>query len=445
VKPSLLIALLLFASPPAFARFGVVPLDMAVSRSAAVVDATILAARTASYHHGELTDSCGFIYEAEVTQAFKGSLAGRILFASNVAMKPGSRHLLFLRSYRGDFPSDGGPALEKDERIARDACIAALPMLKSDYLQTGEFLPSNDRRSHFVAVSYWLGLPPDLPATRLEVRDGLQDGTAVQLQWTLPGGSSAPTLALDAYHVDKRFVEWPRLRAWLLQNVPDLVDTFRTETGCEDACVTQALAETIALVNRLRERERRTHAGRPDVVAAIDAGQQAWEQSMQATCRGVASAWRAHELVAALSRECPLGFMQARARELWLLRNAPDCSDESPEGGCYDAEQARAQEKDEPVDFQLQRARRRFADDRQASAAIDADQRAWTRYLQAHCRAVRMVWRESDEDAPHGRACWLRLTGARYGELLWAYESAPVYLARRRAVPTEAGEAAEAR
>lgn len=435
MKPPLLIALMFLASP-AFARFGVIPLDMAASRSVAVVDATIVAARTVSWRIGEATDSCGVIYEAEVTQAFKGGLAGRIVFASNVAMKPGSRHLLFLRSYRGDFPSDGGPVLEKDARIARESCLAALPMLKSDYLQTGEFVPSNDRRSQFVAVSYWLGLPHELPSTRLEVRAGLQDGRAVPLEWTMPRGSSLPTPALDTYQVDTRFVEWPRLRSWLLQNLPDLVDTFRTEAGCGDACVTQALVETAALVSRLLGRERRTHADRRDVVAAIDASQQAWEQSMQASCRGIANAWREHELAAALSRQCPLGFLEARARELWLLRDAPACNSGLSDGGCDDAEMA---QQENPPDFELQRLRRNFADDRQVSAALDADQSAWMRYLQAHCRAVRMIWREgeSDADAPRGRACRLRLRGARYGQLLWTYESAPDYLARSRGVPAE--------
>jgi hypothetical protein len=192
IKEPLILAALL-VSRTALANFGPSSLAEVFVESDRVVEAYIISAKVVTLSTGFRDDSCGYIYEAKVGETFKGRHAARIRFASNEAMTPASRHILFLQSYDGDFPSDVAityvdPKTNKTVD-ARAGCAKALLHLKSNYLHTAEFLPYE-----FVKLSRWITPPPDM---RLDM-------ASVKRTQTRFGG--------DASNV----VEWKALRGALV-------------------------------------------------------------------------------------------------------------------------------------------------------------------------------------------------------------------------------------
>lgn len=424
VRTGAILLLGLLAGPPAFARFGVMPIDMVVGQSGTVVDATIVDARAVQYRYRTHQETCGYIHEARVAESFKGTPGRTILFASNVAMAPDTRHLLFLRSYEGDFPSDQHILIEDPEdpdfaegvARARSNCLAELPRLRSTYLHTGEFVPSRDQRSQFVAISHWIGLLPDLASTTLRVRQADLDGRLVTLD-SLPGTAPGPQLA--GYATGRRLVEWSLLRAWLLRHAADVVDTSRTSTDCDQACTEGALDEAAAVMLRNLAAYRSAARDRADSLAAIDAGQRTWQSHALLSCASAAAS-RARRDRPVLA--CRLRFTQARARELWLLRNAPTAPLGSPLEACDDTclagelEDATATMRD------------RLADVREKSgpgttiASIEDGQKSWENYARANCSPA-AVPEPASRSATVVQRCRLRLMQARIDELYWLYVS----------------------
>lgn len=391
------LALWCLLCPPAFARFGVSPVDIVVGGAVAVVDATILSARQVDYRYRNHSDVCGYIYEARVTQSFKGELRDTFVFASNQSMAPGARHLIFLRSYTGDFPSDQSISIEDPDdpgydagvKQARAACLASLPSLKSNYLHTGEFVSGADPSGQFVAVSHWIGLPPDMA--------GYSTGT--------------------------RQVEWSLLRAWLQRNAADVLDTSRLEGDCDEACTALVFEETGTTMIRNLEATRRDAAQMPGAATAIDAAQRAWQAHVAASCESAVPATGSPEQAQSV-RACRLRFTQARARELWLIRNAPASPlgplSEPCSGACV-AELDR--NATDAMDLYLSGSRRRSAGNAAVLASIDAGQNAWDAYRQANCSAVAPGARDADAAGSLAGWCRLRLTEERINELNWLYLS----------------------
>lgn len=414
----------LLAGAPAFARFGVTPIDAVVGGSTMVVDATILNARAVEYRYRDHLATCGYIHEARIAESFKGMPGKTILFASNVSMAPDTRHLLFLRDYEGDFPSDQSISIEDPEdpgysegvATARASCLAELTRLKSSYLHAGEFVPSRDQRSQFVAISYWIGLLPDLASTILQVRQAELDGRPVTLN-TLPATSPAPQ-ALASYARGQRLVDWSQLRAWLLRHAADIADTSRTLSECDQACTAETLEEATAVMLRNLATYRGAAQGHADTLAAIDAAQRAWHDYAFASCDSNATADRARRDRPVLA--CRLRFTQARARELWLLRNAPAAPLGSPLEACDDTclpgdlENAAATMHDSLAD-----ARERFGTGI-ATAFIDDAQKSWEDYTHANCSPA-AVPGPASRDATLPQRCRLRLTETRIDELYWLY------------------------
>jgi hypothetical protein len=185
--PAIIAFLLL--SQPASARFGQSSLAEVFAKSDRVVEVVITSARVIPLRAGLENEACGYLYQAKVAETFKGSRATSVRFASNEQMAPDSRHLLFLRSYDGDFPSDVSISYVDPATNAnidsRAGCAEVLPRLKSNWLHTAEFL-QND----LVKLSYWIAAPPQLPAVTARIEEAATNGT---------------------------IVEWRVLRAWLQQ------------------------------------------------------------------------------------------------------------------------------------------------------------------------------------------------------------------------------------
>jgi uncharacterized protein YecT (DUF1311 family) len=429
VKPQVILLFCLLPSPSAFAGFARLPLDMVASQSAAVVDATILSAKSAGYTYRKETGVCGHVYEARVEESLKGRLAGVITFAADEAMAPQSRHLLFLGSYDGDFPRDvyvsvedpDDPHYDTNIRKARAKCLARLPRLKSTHLYGGVFEPSWDLRSQFVDISYWLMVPPELQPVRFEVRQAELGGVPLEEVLDMDNKARAPTPRLKGYKAERRFVPWAALREWLQRAVADLVDTSRPQARCNNACIRRELAAAASAMDRNLQSARRWQSGEPAALAAIEASQGAWEAYMKAACRSTSMALRDTPAASPRIRECPLWFTTERARELWLMRlgatceyELEDCDDRSLQEGV--AEVASSIQHD--VDLY----RRDFTGSSGILAAIDDDQRAWDAYLQANCRAVAVAWNESASQGPRMRSCWLRFADRRHHEMYLQYE-----------------------
>ena len=186
---------LLLIAQLALARFGQSPLTDVLAGSERVVAATITSARVVPYPSGRDGGSCGYIYEARVTETFKGSHSASIRFASDEPMTPDSVHLLFLRNDDKDFPSDQSVRLvdpkTNEEFDPREGCTRVLTRLKSNWLHTAEMMPDGQ-----VRLSYWITPPPELhavskPMDPLRAQDGLQIS----------------------------FVQWSVLRGWLMERV----------------------------------------------------------------------------------------------------------------------------------------------------------------------------------------------------------------------------------
>jgi uncharacterized protein YecT (DUF1311 family) len=396
VRLPAIFVLCLLSCPPAFARFGISPLDIVVGGSAAIVDATIISARQVDYRYRDHSASCGYVYEARVMQSFKGELRGNFVFASNQPMAPQARHLLFLRSYAGDFPSDQSISLEHPDdpgfdagvKQARAACVASLPQLKSGYLHAGEFVAGAEPGGQLISVSQWIGLPQDMAA---------------------------------GYGTGPRLVEWRLLRTWLLRHAADVVDTSAPEGGCDDACITLALEETEATMIRHLEAMRRDAAQFPGAAAAIDAAQGAWQDHAAASCESPVPATGSPDRSV---RACRLQFTQARARELWLIRNAPASRLGATSGPCSDAcVEEHNRDATDAMDIYLSDSRRQFTGNAAVLASINAGQDAWEAYRQANCNAVAPGAGDAGAAGSLAGWCRLRLTEERINELSRLYLS----------------------
>lgn len=377
---------LALSSLRAHASIGALPIDSVVSRSVIVADATILSGRVVEYRYRDYTAQCGILYEARVRERFKGNPGEIVVFASNLELGPGTRHLLFISEYEGDFPSDShiyleseddpdfGPAVEK----ARRDCIAGLPLLKSSYLHHGRFVPRTLEKGEQMELSAWVGGAPGLmqDASRSEWRE-----------WR---------------------VDWARLRAWLLANVPELVDFSRPRSTCDAACVTRETEAARAVMLRQQVALRELGRQQPRSATALDAAQAAWARHAEATCGLLAAG---SGTAATPAGTCRLDMTVTRARSLWQLRQHIASGD--TESSCDDA--CLAGELREAVwsidDF--------LADLHVAhgnAAAIDSTQRIWNEFVRAHCAAALAI---SAGAAPALRdaACRLYATRERMGEL----------------------------
>jgi uncharacterized protein YecT (DUF1311 family) len=446
-----MLMLCLLPSPCAFAAFGRLPLDMVVSQSTAVVDATILSAKSAGYMYRNTSGICGYVYEARITESFKGGLSGTVVFAADEAIAPQSRRLLFLYSHDGDFPRDSDISIEDPDdpdfdtrmREARRTCLADLPRLKATYLHGARFVPSWNLRNWFVAISDWLRPPPDLQTIDLQVREAELGGVPWRPDSFPQTAAQQSAPRVGEFLSDRRFVPWEALSAWLRLVTPDLVDSSRPDIDCDDGCIRGELAAATAVMDRNLDGARRWRASEPAVVAALDASQKAWETYLRTACRSASIIWREHRVAASLALECPLGFIQARARELWVLRSAAECSYELDD--CDDATLAR--EVDgvaESVRHTLDVFRNDLGGRREVLAAMDADQLSWDAYLQANCRAVALAWHESTTTGPRLRSCWLRLADRRHGEMYWLYARGVKAVARRLGVMADNGATTQA-
>jgi hypothetical protein len=198
------------------AMFAERPIEEVVAEAVGIVDATIVSVRTASWQFGEASGVCGFIYEAHVSETFKGPYSGLITFASSAAMAARSRYLLFLKDYEGDFPSDTEILRPAAEEAERQRCLNELPDLKTDWLHAAEFLPYG-----FVRLSQLTEPSPDLNATFVEVRSAHINGEPVQFHEPSRWDPSAADALLLGYTLGTNVVQWERLRAWLLRNASE--------------------------------------------------------------------------------------------------------------------------------------------------------------------------------------------------------------------------------
>jgi hypothetical protein len=212
MKAILLLGAVLIATQPAHASFSQSPLADVIENSDRVVDATIVNAKVVTRKSPLGDEVCGFIYEAKVSETFKGRSSTTIRFASNEDMAPQSRHLLFLRIDDNDFPSDQGlfatdPKTNKLVNI-RAGCAKALPRLKSNFLHTAIFLPQD-----FVKLSYWMVPPPDLHAQTIEILKVNLNGVETAIDET---SSQVAESLLAGLLLESSVVEWQALRSWLL-------------------------------------------------------------------------------------------------------------------------------------------------------------------------------------------------------------------------------------
>jgi hypothetical protein len=197
------------------AMFAERPIEEVAAEAVGIVDATILSVRTASWQSGEASGVCGFIYEARVSETFKGPYSGLITFASSATMAAHSRHLLFLKDYEGDFPSDHEILRPAAEEAERQRCLSELPRLRTDWLHAAEFLPYG-----FVSLSQLIEPSPDLNAIFVEVRSVHINGESVQLDEPRWHPSAADALLLE-YMLGTNVVQWEQLRTWLLRNASE--------------------------------------------------------------------------------------------------------------------------------------------------------------------------------------------------------------------------------
>lgn len=403
-------ALLLIAAAmcctPALARFAISPLHEVVTRSAHVVDATILSGRVAGYAYRDYSADCGFVYEARIAESFKGSLAGTFTFASNVAMAPGSRHLLFLRREAGDFPSDVHVILEDEDdpdfgaavERAKAACIAGLPTLKSNFLHHIEFTTSEDLRRVLVLPSRWIGLGPELPTESLR---------------------------------DARALPWEPLRTWL-RTLGDLPDTSDWASRCDDSCLAQRL-------NYIRETMRRNLAAIRSALptatarAALEASEQAGERFTRSSCDAFVAQWADRGLSDSLALDCRLARTFAWTRELWLLRRSPILALPALYDPCDSACRSDAlaeRERDLATIFGAQH--QRLAARPAAQSLFDLAQADWRNYAQAHCRMAADTLSPGTDRDQVLVACRLRLVDARLREVTWWHEEFALDDARQR-------------
>lgn len=412
MKAVLYVAALLFCGP-AFGRFGVSPFDVVVGTSDIIVDATIQRAQVADYRYRDYSAVCGYVYEARVTESFKGDAGPRLVFASNLALAEDTRHLLFLRNHDGDFPSDQGVSMEDPDdpdfgiRVdeARRACVAGLPRLKGNSLHHGEVVLSQDRRSHYVGISRWIGDPPGLAATTIRLANAALDGTIVPLEdW--PATAPAP---LGGAGLPLRFIEWNALRAWLHRHVEDIVDTPPSIADCDAACLASTLRETDAVMERNLAALRDDGASRPGARRAVAAAQSAWSRYVQASCE----TWQRMQSGATgrprPASACRLWFTQVRSRELWLQRNAPlSAQGPSIDEPCHaDCVEARLEEVATEVNHRMRVPRRGEASDRAGVAAlIDAARTAWETYERSNCLTATS---SAQERMPGVATQWCRL------------------------------------
>lgn len=398
-------------SLPAFARFGISPLHDVVTRSAAIVDAAIQSGKVAGYAYRDHSAHCGFVYEARITESFKGTLAGTFTFASNVAMAPGSRHLLFLRQYDGDFPSDVHVFLEDEDdpefgtavERAKAACIAALPQLKSNYLHHGEFTTSEDLRRVLVRPSYWIGLGPELPAETLR---------------------------------DARAVPWEPLRAWL-RKIDDLPDTSDWASWCDDSCLNGRLEATSDTMRRNLEALRKTLRTEADR-AALDASQHGWENFTGSACQALVIQSQTSGLAESVALDCRLTHTFAHAGELWLLRHSPayrPLSAHDPcDTGCGNDELG---EMERDLMALVADQRNRLAADPTALTQLEAASRSWQAYAQDHCTlAADAISSEAARPQTHA-ACRRRMMDEHMRLSAWQPEFALDETRRRLAEPGE--------
>lgn len=177
MSKELLIVAALLVSRTATANFGPSSLAEVFVDSDRVVEAHIVSAKVVPLSTGSREENCGYVYEAKVGETFKGRQSARLRFASNEPMTPASRHILFLKSYDGDFPSDVAITYvdPKTNKTAdtRAGCAKALLRLKSNYLHTAEFLPYE-----FVKLSRWITPPPDMPLAMTSTRQARFGGDA---------------------------------------------------------------------------------------------------------------------------------------------------------------------------------------------------------------------------------------------------------------------------
>lgn len=205
--------LVLVIVQPVAARFLATPLVDVVNTSSAIVDATIISGRTVSWSSADGPVTCGIIYEGRVNESLKGSLAGTIRFASSEALAMSSRHVLFLKTYVGDFPTDVIVARSGPEESKHQSCLRELPSLRSDWLHRAEFVDLE-----FVRLSNWITPPADLESVVITIRNAEINGQSVNLEgfeaWR-QGYPQAEALLLP-YLLDTNVVEFSRLRIWIL-------------------------------------------------------------------------------------------------------------------------------------------------------------------------------------------------------------------------------------
>ena len=202
----------IFLPRVAIASFLVMPLEDVIHGAAGVVDATIISIRTVGWRLGEKTGVCGVVYEAQVSETFKGSYSVVITFASDTTMPAHSRHLLFLKSYDGDFPRDFEILRPAAEEAERQACLSKLPRLKSDWLHAAEFLLNG-----FVSFSRWIEPSRDLTPILVEVKHAHVNGKSVPLGDPFASDASAGNALLFRYPLRTNVVRWEDLRVWLLR------------------------------------------------------------------------------------------------------------------------------------------------------------------------------------------------------------------------------------
>lgn len=372
---------------PALARFGILPLPDAFGRSVAVVAASIQSGRVAGYTYRNHSGTCGYVYEAQVAESFKGDLEGTFMFASNLAMAPGSRHLLFLRRYASDFPADTHVFLEDPQdpdfgaRVeqSKAACIAALPRLKSDYLHTAELVAATYRSGELATPGNWLGLPASLPTA------------------ALPGSRS---------------VDWDALRAWLRQDTVGILDTSGWEARCDDACTARRLEVAATLMQQNLDLAR----SMPSAAAVLGTSQRDWNAYLQSSCRAIARQWQDSGLAESIALDCRLGLTVQRARELWLLRRMPGFVQPARDACEATCVTERLTELSGGLVRLVAEHRRNVASQPQVLAAFTAAQVAWEQAADSQCAAVAAL---------DVAACRLRQVEERLREIDWRHRFAP--------------------
>jgi hypothetical protein len=195
------------AALPAWGRFAPSPLKDVLERSEVVADLTITSGREESWGEKKV---CGFVYESRVNEQFKGPPAQTLRFASNNPMAVGSRHLIFMKTYSGAFPSDVTIKRPKEEEDKENACLERLPTLRGTWLATAKFIDRD-----YVVLSYWVVAPPELNPATVEISEVTVDGQPLPYPGTLDVRRPETENLFLSYILGAVVVKWEHLRDWL--------------------------------------------------------------------------------------------------------------------------------------------------------------------------------------------------------------------------------------